>query len=211
MTPIGHITLDVLGLVPVIGNAADGINAAWYAAEGEWLDAALSSMALIPGIGQAVTLAKSSVKAALRHVPFGSLDEALAGVREVLENWGILGRNADGGIEAADAGRRGAEVPTSAANAGRLNSQLAAEEIAGGHAFGKHVLERGEFPGVRTREEFAAVVENVIENFDEVRHLRNGRTAFWKDGVVVIRNPSAVDGGTAFVPVNGIEYLDTIR
>ena len=43
---IGHVTLDVLGMVPVVGNAADGINATWYAAEGEYLDAALSSCLL---------------------------------------------------------------------------------------------------------------------------------------------------------------------
>ena len=93
---IGHITLDVLGLFPVVGNAADGINATWYAAEGDYLNAALSSMALLPGIGQAVTLAGGSVRAALRGVPFGSLDEALVAVREFLENLGILGRNSDG-------------------------------------------------------------------------------------------------------------------
>ena len=92
---IGHVTLDVLGMVPVVGNAADGINATWYAAEGEWLDAALSSMALIPGIGQAVTLAKANVKAALRHVPLNSLDEALVAVRELLESWGLLRRGTD--------------------------------------------------------------------------------------------------------------------
>ena len=95
---IGHVTLDVLGMVPVVGNAADGINASWYAAQGEWLDAALSSMALIPGIGQAVTLARSSVTAALRHIPFNSLDEALLAVRRWLENAGIL-RATDEGLE----------------------------------------------------------------------------------------------------------------
>ena len=89
---IGHVTLDVLGMVPLVGNAADGINATWYAAQGQWLDAALSSMALIPGIGQAVTLASSSVKTALRHIPFNNLDQALTAVRELLENWGILRR-----------------------------------------------------------------------------------------------------------------------
>ena len=105
---IGHVTLDVLGMVPVVGNAADGINASWYAAEGEWLDAALSSMALIPGIGQAVTLAKANVKAALRHVPFNSFDEALVAVREFLQRIGVWpsGRVAQSpGINAADGPR----------------------------------------------------------------------------------------------------------
>ena len=86
-------------MVPVIGNAADGINATWHLAEGNYLDAALSSMALIPGIGQAVTLAKANVKAALRLVPFNSLDEALVAVRELLESWRILRRSADDALE----------------------------------------------------------------------------------------------------------------
>ena len=70
-----------------------------YAAEGEYLDAALSSMALIPGIGQAVTLAKANVKAALRLVPLNSFDEALVAVREFLENAGILRKSAGDGLE----------------------------------------------------------------------------------------------------------------
>ncbi|WP_255825840.1 hypothetical protein [Amycolatopsis sp. GM8] len=33
------------------------------------------------------------------------------------------------------------------------------------------------------------------------------RSAYWKDGTVVIRNPNAVDGGTAFRPTNGYDYF----
>ena len=92
---IGHLTLDVFGLVPVVGNAADGINAAWYAAEGDYLNAAISSIALLPGFGQAVIAAKGAVVAALGATAFRSLDEALVAVRELLERWGILGRSVD--------------------------------------------------------------------------------------------------------------------
>ena len=95
----------------------------------------------------------------------------------------------------------------SAVQGARLGRRLAAQEIAGGHAFGKHVLERGEFPGIRTRAEFAGMIESVMENASDIRQLSAGRTAFWKDGVVVIRNPYAVDGGTAFVPTTGFKYF----
>jgi len=91
---IGHLTLDVLGMVPVVGNAADGINAAWYASEGEWLDAALSSMALIPAVGQAVTVSKPAIKAAAGGRKFSSLDEALEWAKKWLQDKGIL--KADG-------------------------------------------------------------------------------------------------------------------
>ncbi len=104
---------------------------------------------------------------------------------------------------AAAAGDR---IASSAAGAARLRAQLAAEEISGGHAFVKHVVEQGEFPGVRTRAEFAQVIEDVIIN-GEPRGLSGGRTAYWRGGVVVIRNPGVVDGGTAFVPRDGYAYF----
>jgi RHS repeat-associated protein len=37
---IGHAALDVAGLVPVIGEAADVANGLWYMAEGNYVDAA---------------------------------------------------------------------------------------------------------------------------------------------------------------------------
>jgi hypothetical protein len=60
---IGHAILDVAGLVPVIGEAADGINAAWYTAEGDYTNAALSAAAMIPGIGMAATAARAAARA----------------------------------------------------------------------------------------------------------------------------------------------------
>ena len=102
---------------------------------------------------------------------------------------------------------------SSAANAARLRSQLTAEEIAGGHAFDKHVIHQGQFPGVTTSPQFATEIENVINNASEVRPLSNGRTAYWdsSSGTVVIRNPGAVDGGTAFKPTQGKTYFDNLK
>lgn len=108
---IGHLTLDVFGMVPVVGNAADGINAAWYAAEGEYLDAALSSIALLPGIGQAATLAKPAIKAAADGLIFRNLDEALQWAKRWLEDAGILRRGADESAEVAARGANGAPIP----------------------------------------------------------------------------------------------------
>lgn len=99
----------------------------------------------------------------------------------------------------------------SAANGVRLNAQLAADEIAGGHAYVKHVVERGEFPGIQTRAQFADMIETVITDYSDIAHMSGGRTAYWRDGVVVIRHPSAVDGGTAFVPTDGYAYFETIN
>ncbi|WP_433791372.1 RHS repeat-associated core domain-containing protein [Actinoplanes sp. CA-252034] len=55
---IVHTALDVAGMVPVIGEAADLTNAAVYAAEGNWGEAALCAAAAIPVAGNAITAAK---------------------------------------------------------------------------------------------------------------------------------------------------------
>lgn len=85
-------------------------------------------------------------------------------------------------------------------------AKLIGEEISGGHAFDKHVIEQGEFPGVTTRRQFASMIEDAVMN-GEFRVLSGGRTAYWNGGAVVIRNPGAPDGGTAFRPTNGHDYF----
>lgn len=53
----------MIGLVPVLGEAADGINAAWYAAEGDYVNAGLSAAAMVPVFGWAATGGKFGYKA----------------------------------------------------------------------------------------------------------------------------------------------------
>lgn len=59
---IGHGILDVVGLVPVVGEIADGANAAWYAAEGDYTNAALSAAAMVPFAGWGATGVKLGMK-----------------------------------------------------------------------------------------------------------------------------------------------------
>ncbi|MFM9449407.1 polymorphic toxin-type HINT domain-containing protein [Streptomyces acidiscabies] len=94
------------------------------------------------------------------------------------------------------------------AEARRLQAKLAAEELAGaeGHAFQKHVVEQGEFPGIKTRQQFADMIQDVVLN-GERRVGGGGRSAYWRNGVIVIRNPNARDGGTVFAPREGREYF----
>ncbi|WP_271409609.1 two-partner secretion domain-containing protein [Pseudomonas sp. Q1-7] len=100
-----------------------------------------------------------------------------------------------------------------AANAAKLRTRLAAEEIAGGHAFEKHVLIQGEFKGlgIRTREQFASHIENVMTNPSSVRYYKDGRTVYLQEstGTVVFRNPNGGEG-TAFQPKNWKEYTSTL-
>lgn len=90
--------------------------------------------------------------------------------------------------------------------ADKAYAELIGDEISAGHAFDKHVIERGEFPGVTTREQFADVIRDAVIN-GESRTLNAGRTAFWSDGTVVIRDPSTADGGTTFRPTDGHDYF----
>lgn len=58
LSDIGHTALDVVGLIPVVGEAADLINALWYLAEGNYVDAAISAASAIPLAGYGATAVK---------------------------------------------------------------------------------------------------------------------------------------------------------
>jgi hypothetical protein len=51
---MGHGALDLAGLIPGYGEAADLANAAWYAAEGDHLSAGLSLISTIPVVGDLI-------------------------------------------------------------------------------------------------------------------------------------------------------------
>ena len=57
---LGHGALDVAGLVPVIGEPADLANAAWYEAEGDHVNAALSAASAVPLLGYGASAAKAA-------------------------------------------------------------------------------------------------------------------------------------------------------
>ena len=54
--------LDIAGLIPVVGEVADGVNGVIYAARGDALNAGLSFSAMIPVFGIASTGGKLAVK-----------------------------------------------------------------------------------------------------------------------------------------------------
>ncbi|MER5179468.1 DNRLRE domain-containing protein [Streptomyces sp. NPDC002896] len=59
LSDIGHAALDVVGMVPVVGEVADVANGIWYAAEGNYVDAALSLTSAIPLVGYGATAVKA--------------------------------------------------------------------------------------------------------------------------------------------------------
>ena len=60
-----HTGLDVAGMIPVVGNAADLVNAGIYAAEGDVINAGVSLAGALPG-GQAATGARLAMKGGKR-------------------------------------------------------------------------------------------------------------------------------------------------
>ncbi len=51
ISELGHLVLDIFGLIPGLGEIADGVNAVWYFAEGDVVNGAISAGAMIPFAG----------------------------------------------------------------------------------------------------------------------------------------------------------------
>ncbi|WP_410604236.1 polymorphic toxin-type HINT domain-containing protein [Amycolatopsis sp. lyj-90] len=98
---IGHAALDVAGVIPVVGEAADLANAAWYAAEGDWANAGLSAASAIPFAGWGATAVKAG-------------------------KYAVKGAEAaQGGVKAADAGQTAAKTASKSADAGANGAKTA--------------------------------------------------------------------------------------
>ena len=94
----------------------------------------------------------------------------------------------------------------------RITLRALSRQIAE-HAFEKHVLIRGEYPGIRTTSQFREFVERVLTNPTEVRSLSGGRVAIWDDssGSVLIYNSRNVPQSTVFQPTNGYQYFRNLH
>lgn len=84
---IVHGALDIAGFIPVLGAVPDGINAGIYALEGDWSNAGLSAVAMVPGWGDGVKLGAIGVKSAIKITEKAAIrlgEEGIAkGLKEV--------------------------------------------------------------------------------------------------------------------------------
>lgn len=126
----------------------------------------------------------------------------------------IRSRDAAGGIpEAPSPSQRDREripVDGGAVPEREVPIEQRAQQIAAGHAYDKHVVTKGEFPEVASRDEFASHIIEVMEKPTDTRDLGRDRTAYYSDphGTVVIEDPQHVDGGTCLRPRDGRAYYD---
>ena len=63
---IVHAGLDLAGFIPVLGAIPDGINAGIYVVEGDWANAGLSAVAMVPAWGDGVKLGVMAGKSAIK-------------------------------------------------------------------------------------------------------------------------------------------------
>lgn len=88
------------------------------------------------GVGIGIMLGIDTADKIGNDIMGASLASGIGGVCRVgARAWAARG--------AAVAARGGAQVASGAAQAAKLGRQLAAEEVAGGHAFAKHVVQGG--------------------------------------------------------------------
>lgn len=88
-----------------------------------------------------------------------------------------------------------------------------AGQIASGHAYRKHVEEKGEFPEVSSPAAFTAMVAGIIDNPSDRIERPDGWSAYWDDATstIVVVNARDPDGGTCFRPDEGREYFETLK
>ena len=92
--------LDLAGLVPGFGEVADGSNALISLARGEYIDAALSALAMIPFVGWGATAGKG-VKYGLKAAD--AVDTALKYSDEIVDVVDTALKYSDEAVEAGDA------------------------------------------------------------------------------------------------------------
>ena len=214
-SPWVHGALDVVGLIPGLGEIADGANALVYLAEGDKAMAAISAAAMIPIVGwgatgaKAVKISKEIAEESVEQVAKEGAEELVEqGVKEGSEE--VVEKAAKEGTE--EAGEKGAKEGTDGAKITKPRTAFA-DDIANGHAYDKHVVEKNEFPEIKSKGEFSDLIDNTVKNPTTQRSLSNGRTAYYdaNSNTLVIHNPAAADGGTAFRPTGGINYVNGLK
>jgi|GEM_PF-4314889 len=118
---IGHTALDVAGMVPVIGEAADLANAGWYLAEGDHANAALSAAGAIPFAGNAATAAKWGSKAVDAAGTVARNVDTATDAARVVDNATDAAKAAEGATDAAKVVDEGVvyRVPGNATESGQ--------------------------------------------------------------------------------------------
>jgi hypothetical protein len=99
---IVHGALDLAGFVPVLGAIPDGINAGLYALEGDWANAGLSAVAMVPAWGDGVKLGTIGAKSAIRVSEKAAVRLGEEGIAKGLKEVKAASKVEKAGTEAAE-------------------------------------------------------------------------------------------------------------
>ncbi|MGH8630774.1 MAG: eCIS core domain-containing protein [Burkholderiales bacterium] len=108
---IVHGALDIAGFIPVLGAIPDGVNAAIYVLEGDWANAGLSAVAMVPAWGDGVKLASMGGKAAIRITGKAAVKLGPEGIAK--------------GLKEVEAASKAAKAAEAAKDAAKLERELA--------------------------------------------------------------------------------------
>lgn len=117
---IVHGALDLAGFIPVLGAIPDGINAGIYVVEGDWANAGLSAVAMVPAWGDGVKLVAMGGKSAIRVTTKAAIKLGPKGIAE--------------GLKEVKAVSKAAKLTEEAGKAAKLEKELAqqlSKEAAG--------------------------------------------------------------------------------
>ena len=81
-----HLALDGAGMVPALGIVPDAVNTGLYLIEGDWVNAGISAVAMIPFLGEGATATKQGVrvsKEALERVRKDGLEQELKNAKHL--------------------------------------------------------------------------------------------------------------------------------
>lgn len=108
---IVHGALDIAGFIPVLGAIPDGVNAVIYVVEGEWANAGLSAVAMVPAWGDGVKLATMAGKSTIRISAKAAVKLGPEGIAK--------------GLKEVKAASKAARATEEAAKAAKLEKELA--------------------------------------------------------------------------------------
>lgn len=144
-----HLGLDIAGFVPVIGTAADVLNAGLYALEGDYVNAGASLISSVPVVGDAFGAATKVA------ISTGGASAAAVFGRRIVDSG--LSRNAD---EVSDAFRAEDYTSEGVLSRDRITHILDGDATGGGHRAGTGRPGQSEFPSTWSDKD---VIHNTLD------------------------------------------------
>jgi hypothetical protein len=131
---IVHGALDLAGFIPVLGAIPDGINAGIYALEGDWANAGLSAVAMVPAWGDGVKLGAIAGKNAIKISEKAALRLGEEGIAKGIKEVRAASKIEKAGLETVEEGGKAAsklekEAEEAANAASRLEKEAAEEAL----------------------------------------------------------------------------------